>query len=59
MPYRIVIQFEDPAMNPERVRDVASFLGEALDRMQTSYEISCYKDDMKLMMSISNPEEPV
>lgn len=46
-------------MNPERVRDVASFLGEALDRMQTSYEISCYKDDMKLMMSISNPEEPV
>lgn len=58
MPYRIVIGLEDSTINPDKIHDIANFLSEALDRMQISYSIDCFKDDMKLMIGISNPEEP-
>lgn len=52
------MDLDDKELQPEDVRRVANYLGEALETMGYSYTLECSKDGIKIMKGLASPRPP-
>jgi hypothetical protein len=52
--YRISVDLDEKELQPEDVRRVANYFGEALETMGYSYTLECSKDGIKIMKGLAS-----
>jgi hypothetical protein len=55
MTYTVTIRLEEEEVHTEDAKTVVNYIGEVLARMGYSYQISCQRDGMKMMMGRQSP----
>jgi hypothetical protein len=57
MPYRIVIELSEAEVKTDDIRIIANYLAEVLETMGYTYSVDCFKDEMKVMMGLEDPQK--
>lgn len=56
MAYKIVIEIDDKDAKPDDVKSITNYLAESVERAGLSYTIDCFRDGMKVMMRLKEPQ---
>ncbi len=56
MAYKIVIEIDDRDAKPDDVKSITNYIAESVERAGLSYTVDCFKDGMKVMMRLKEPQ---
>lgn len=56
MAYKIVIEIDDKDAKPDDVKSITNYIAESVERAGLSYTIDCFRDGMKVMMRLKEPQ---
>jgi hypothetical protein len=54
--YKIVIEIDDRDAKPDDVKSITNYIAESVERAGLSYTVDCFKDGMKVMMRLKEPQ---
>lgn len=56
MAYKIVIEIDEKDAKPDDVKSITTYIAESVERAGLSYTVDCFKDGMKVMMRLKEPQ---
>lgn len=56
MAYKIVIEIDDKDSKPDDIKSIANYIAESMERAGLSYTVDCFKDGIKVMMRLKEPQ---
>ncbi|HEX6067670.1 MAG TPA: hypothetical protein VFZ05_02610 [Nitrososphaera sp.] len=56
MAYKIVIGIDEKDVRPDDVKSITNYIAESVERAGLSYTVDCFKDGMKVMMRLKEPQ---
>jgi hypothetical protein len=54
--YKIVIEIDDKDVKSDDIKSITNYIAESVERAGLSYTVDCFRDSMKVMMRLKEPQ---